>query len=50
MLENDELVTEDDAKGDQKINKDGVLQGGEADVADLHITCSPCRLLFRSPV
>lgn len=29
VLENDELVTEDDPKGDQKIDKDGVLQGGE---------------------
>jgi hypothetical protein len=29
VLENDELLTEDDPKGDQKIDKDGVLQGGE---------------------
>ncbi|KAF8579967.1 hypothetical protein K439DRAFT_1358324 [Ramaria rubella] len=27
VLENDELVTEDDPKGDQKIDKDGFLQG-----------------------
>jgi hypothetical protein len=33
VLDNDELVTEDDPKGDQKIDKDGVLQGGE-------VTCS----------
>lgn len=28
ILENDELVTEDDPKGDQKIDKDGNLLGG----------------------
>ncbi|KAF8502414.1 chromatin remodelling complex Rsc7/Swp82 subunit-domain-containing protein [Hysterangium stoloniferum] len=28
ILENDELVTDEDPKGDEKIDKDGVLQGG----------------------
>lgn len=42
ILDNDELVTEDDPKGDQKIDKDGVLQGGEAGC----ITLLACLLTF----